>query len=102
MTTYFVSRHTGAMVWAKNEAIKVDVQLEHLEINNLKAGDIVLGSLPVNLVAELNKMGVRYFHLSLPLPADLRGKEISAEMMRDLGARLDEFKVSQINGDKNA
>jgi len=93
MTTYFVTRHTGAKQWAIEKGIDVDFLVEHLNIENIQAGDTVLGSLPVNLVAELNANGARYFHLSLPLSAALRGKEISAELMRELGAKLEEYSV---------
>ena len=99
MTTYFVTRHTGAKQWATEQGIDVDYLVDHLNIEDLRAGDTVLGSLPVNLVAELNEKGVRYFHLSLPLSEQLRGKEISAELMRELGAKLEEYFV--IKGSKN-
>jgi CRISPR-associated protein Csx16 len=97
MTTYFVTRHAGAKQWATEQGITVDYLVDHLNSEDLQNGDTVLGSLPVNLVAELNGKGVRYFHLSLPLSENLRGKEISAELMRELGAKLEEFEVRKIN-----
>lgn len=96
MTTYFVTRHAGAKQWATEQGIQVDYLVDHLNIGDLHDGDSVLGSLPVNLVAELNAKGVRYFHLTLPLSEQLRGKEISAELMRELGAKLEEFVVQKI------
>ncbi len=57
----------------------------------VQAGDTVLGTLPVNLIAEVCKRGGRYFHLTLELPAEARGKELTAEDMRHFGARLEEF-----------
>lgn len=96
MTTYFVTRHAGAKQWASEQGINVDAVVDHLNIEAMQAGDTVLGSLPVNLVAELNAKGARYFHLSLPLSEALRGKEISAELMRELGAKLEEFEARKI------
>jgi CRISPR-associated protein Csx16 len=96
MTTYFVSRHIGAKQWATEQGIQVDYLVDHLNIEELKTGDLVLGSLPVNLVSELNEKGVRYFHLTLPLSENLRGKEISAELMGELEAKLEEFKVHKV------
>jgi len=93
MTTYFVTRHTGAKQWAIEQGIDVDILVDHLNIEDIQTDDTVLGSLPVNLVAELNAKGARYFHLSLPLSEALRGKEISAELMRELGAKLEEYFV---------
>jgi CRISPR-associated protein Csx16 len=96
MTTYFVTRHAGAKQWAQQQGITVDVQVDHLNIDELQSGDKVLGSLPVNLVAELNTKGVRYFHLSLMLTEQLRGKEISVELMHELGAKMEEYSVKRI------
>lgn len=93
MTVWFVTRHAGAKEWAKAQGISVDRVVDHLVIGEVQAGDLVLGSLPVNLVAELNSKGARYFHLTLDLSEELRGKEISAELMQQLGAKLEEFTV---------
>lgn len=54
----------------------------------MQAGDNILGTLPINLVAEVNARGGHYFHLTLELPADARGKELTADDMRHYGARL--------------
>jgi len=96
MTTYFVSRHPGAKEWAVAQGFAVDVMREHLELSQVCPGDTVLGSLPVHLVAELNAMGVRYFHLVLPLTAELRGQALSAQTMQQLGARLEAYEVRRI------
>lgn len=96
MTTYFVTRHAGAKQWATEQGICIDFVVDHLNIDDIQTGDQVLGSLPVNLVAELNEKGARYFHLTLPLSEQLRGTEISAELMRELGAKLEEFTVQKI------
>lgn len=98
MTTWFVTRHAGAKEWAKTQGIGVDRVVDHLVVDEVQAGDRVLGSLPVNLVAELNSKGARYFHLTLVLSEELRGKEISAELMRQLGAKLEEFSVIKKEG----
>ncbi len=98
MTTYFVTRHQGAIEWAKQQGIKVDVQISHLDPAIIKSGDIIIGSLPVNLAAEVCSRGGRYLHLSLDLPQELRGKELTSEYMHMLGATLEEFKVRKIVG----
>lgn len=97
MTVYFVSRHPGAQEWAAQEGISIDRQVEHLEIPDIRPGDLVLGSLPVNRVAELCARGARYLHLSLDLTAQLRGRELSAAQMRAAGARLEEFRVERVD-----
>jgi CRISPR-associated protein Csx16 len=91
MTTYFISRHQAAIAWAVSEGFAVDQQLAHLDIELIQAGDTVLGTLPINLVADVNQRGARYFHLSLNLPADKRGQELNVDEMRQYGARLEAY-----------
>lgn len=93
MTTYFVTRHPGARDWAQDEGVRVDQVVIHLDPTSIEPGDTVIGSLPVNLAAEVCDRGGRYLHLSLDLPADLRGRELSAEDMRRVGARVEEFRI---------
>jgi CRISPR-associated protein Csx16 len=47
----------------------------------------------VNLIAQVNARGARYFHLTLELPASLRGQELTADLMREHGARLEEYQA---------
>ena len=101
MTTYFVSRHPGARAWAEEQGIRVDRQLDHLDVEAIVAGDTVIGSLPVNLAARVCRRGGRYLHLSLTLPPGLRGVELSARQMRELGASLEEYRVDRIAVDKS-
>ena len=96
MTIYFVSRHPGATAWAQEEGIAVDQQLDHMDINLIRTGDTVIGSLPVNLAAEVCARGARYLHMSINLPARLRGVELSVDQMRECSARLEEFSIKQM------
>lgn len=96
MTTYFISRHPGAIAWAEQEGFHVDVQITHFDVNTVQQGDRVLGTLPINLVAEVNARGGIYFHLTLELPAEARGKELTAEDMRTYGARLEQYAAQKI------
>jgi CRISPR-associated protein Csx16 len=96
MTTWFVTRHAGAREWAQRQGVEVDRTVEHLELDRVASGDHVLGTLPVNLVCELNERGARYFHLVLPLGPDQRGREITADLMQALEARLEEYRVQRV------
>ena len=96
MSVYFVTRHPGAVEWAARRGLAVDRQVEHLDVMDIKQGDVVIGSLPVNLAAEVCSRGGRYLHLSLELPVDLRGRELTADDMHALGARIEEFRVEKI------
>ncbi len=96
MTVRFITRHRGAIEWAEAHGISVDVWVNHLDISSVNPGDIVIGTLPIHLAAELQVRGARYLHLSLDLPAELRGRELSAEQMNQAGARLEEYRVIRI------
>jgi CRISPR-associated protein Csx16 len=96
MTTYFVSRHPGAHDWAVEEGLTVDAVVTHLDPRTVEPGDRVIGSLPVNLAAAVCARGARYLHLSLELPAPLRGRELDAAQMRACGARIEEYRIERV------
>lgn len=94
MTTWFISRHPGAIEWVKAQALAVDRFVAHLDPAQVQAGDTVAGSLPVQLAAEICARGARYLHLSVDLPAEYRGRELSAQDLQRLHARLTPFIVT--------
>lgn len=96
MTTYFVTRHSGARDWAAEEGIAVDRMIDHLDPALIRPGDTVIGSLPVNLAAEVCERGGRYLHLSLDTPPAVRGRELTAAEMRAHGARLEQYSVRRV------
>lgn len=93
MTTWFVTRHPGAVEWARRQGLHIDRQVAHLDPANIARGDTVIGILPVNLAARVCERGARYFNLSLDLPADARGRELSADELERYCARLEAFEV---------
>lgn len=97
MTTYFISRHPGARKWAAEAGIIVDVVIAHFDPETVQPGDVVIGTLPVNLAARVCEHGGRYLHLSLNLPAHWRGQELSAADLCQFGARLEEYRVLLIS-----
>ncbi|MGV6817467.1 MAG: CRISPR-associated protein Csx16 [Thiotrichales bacterium] len=96
MTRYFITRHQGAVDWASTHGHPVDKTLSHLDPERINPGDIIYGTLPINLVAEINERGARYFHLSLQLTPDQRGRELSAEDLEHACARLEEYSASRV------
>ena len=95
MTRYFVTRHQGAVEWARNQGIDAQ-HLSHLDPETIKPGDVVLGTLPVSIVAEICAKGAHYLHLSLKTPPIQRGQELTAKDMDDLGAELIEYEVRRV------
>jgi CRISPR-associated protein Csx16 len=96
MTTYFVSRHPGALEWMQKTRIHFDRHVAHLEVENIRPGDVVIGSLPVNLAAEVCAHGAVYQHLSLQLAAYDRGRELSATELDAHEARLETYFVEKL------
>lgn len=95
MPTWFVSRHPGAITWAERQGIAVDRQVSHLDPQQVAAGDTVIGTLPINLAAEVCARGAGYYHLTLRLTPELRGAELSADQLEQLGARLEPYLVQR-------
>lgn len=93
MTIYFISRHPGAIAWARQQKLEIDRLLSHLDPAMLQPGDWVIGTLPVNLAAEVCARGGRYFNLSLNLRPEQRGKELNLEELLAAQARLEEFLI---------
>jgi len=93
MTTFFVTRHPGALDWAQEQNIVFDEHVVHLDPAKVGPGDTVIGSLPVHLAAEVCARGARYLNLSLDLPAGLRGRELDAGTLEACAARIEEFTV---------
>ncbi|MGH6627379.1 MAG: CRISPR-associated protein Csx16 [Burkholderiaceae bacterium] len=93
MITWLVSRHPGAVEWARRQGVPIDRVVAHLSPADVRAGDTVIGTLPVNLAAAVCQSGAQYLHVSLELPAHLRGHELSADQLEALGARLEAFRI---------
>lgn len=92
MKTYFISRHAGAIEWAKTAAGFQNVELVvHFDPAVVEAGDTVIGTLPVHLIAAVNARGGVYYHLTLDLPPEARGKELTAEEMVHYGACIAKY-----------
>lgn len=93
MTNWLVSRHQGAVDWIYQQGISIDLQVEHLDIEQVQPGDCVIGTLPIQLAAAVCARGARYLHLSVQLPFELRGQELDRDTLSRLGATLEEFEV---------
>lgn len=93
MTTYLVTRHPGALHWMRAHGPAFDQHLTHLEPTSVQAGDTVIGTLPIQLAAQVCARGARYLHLTVDMPAQWRGQELSAEQLSAAQAHLQEFHI---------
>lgn len=98
-TTWFISRHPGARQWADRHGVAYDRHTKHLPIEQVKSGDCVIGSLPVSMAAQVCVRGASYYHLTIDLPPELRGRELSVDQLDRLGASLQKFEVHPVYSD---
>lgn len=99
MTVFFVSRHPGAIVWAKSKSLPVDRWLTHLDPAEVNPGDVVVGVLPIAAAEILCAKGARFVALEMDLPENLRGRELTQDELEQLQCRLTEFRVTRVEGD---
>lgn len=94
---YFITRHKGAAEWAAQtmggEPFELVAQADDTFFERLRPGDVVAGTLPVALAARVCARGARLLFLTMELPAEARGKELTAADMRAYNARLEEYVV---------
>jgi len=95
MTIFFVSRHAGALDWARRRGIAFDRHETHLDLAAVNPGDTVIGSLPINIAAAVCAKGAVYKHLSLALKAEDRGRELSASELENYEATLTEYEIRE-------
>lgn len=94
--TLVVTRHAGAVEWLKAKGFEGCEVVSHFAPEMVQADDVVVGILPLNLVAEVNAKGGRFLALDMNVPSELRGVEMTAQLMTELGARLQEYRVEAI------
>ena len=101
MTTYLITRHEGTRIWAEAKArhgqlpFTIDRTLDHLDLSILKKGDVVVGTLPIRMVAELQAKGVKFWSLDIETPPAERGKELTGVQVYRLGGRFARYEVKQ-------
>lgn len=93
MSTWFVTRHPGALAWLKSQGLSCDHCVEHLDAKAVRPGDIIIGLLPAHLAADVCDRGAIYLHLSIDLRREQRGRELTVEEMYQAGARLEQIIV---------
>jgi len=95
---YIVTRHAGAVEWM-TQALGKDAQLSvvpHLDGVQFAPGDKVCGVLPLSWAARICADGAEVHVLTYDTPEAIRGRELCADELRALGARLVRYDVRVI------
>ena len=88
--TVIVTRHQGLVEWLSRKGITGDV-IPSATVDDVR-GKRVVGALPLYLAAEAESVvAVEYI-----CPFEFRGKDLSADQLEELGAKLSEFRVERI------
>lgn len=93
MATYVVSRHEGVPEWLRRQGLHEFTHVAHLNMDQLRRGDLVIGPLPLHVVTALCNRGVKYHHIALDVAEEDRGRDLSADEMERAGARLERVRL---------
>ncbi|WGE83002.1 CRISPR-associated protein Csx16 [Actinobacillus equuli] len=95
MAVWFISRHQGAIKWIKQQAIHIDRFESHLDVAEIQADDIVIGTLPIHLAAEVCRKGAKFYFLSVNVKAEQRGTELTAQQLTEQSCSLQPYWVEK-------
>ena len=87
--TIIVTRHTGLVDWLAQRGITGQV-IASATPDDVR-GKHVIGALPLHLAALADRVTTVDFNC----PFDLRGKDLTAQQLDDLGAKLSMFIVTK-------
>lgn len=101
MSTYFVTRHPGAIEWlhrhfCRGQSAGEPRMVVHLDDVAFQPGDKVVGVLPLSAAAAICAQGAEVHVLTYDTPLHLRGRELSADELEALGARLVRYEVKVV------
>lgn len=88
-----VTRHPGAVAWVQQVLGRPVQSVAHLHESELVAGTRYYGVFPLNLAAAICATGAECWAISLQISPELRGQELTATQLDQLGARLVRYTV---------
>lgn len=91
MAVWFVSRHQGAIDWMKTQPIEVDHWVSHLDVECIQTQDVVIGTLPLHMVAQICEKGAQFYCLSIHIQETQRGQELTATQLDQYACTLQPF-----------
>lgn len=89
---FVMSEHPGAVEWLLGHGISATA-LPWLDTSGLREADTVVGTLPPQRIGEIVSRRIRYYHIAVDTPPELRGTCLSADQLRRCEARLQAIDV---------
>ena len=96
---WIVTRHTGAYQWVKEETelgqntFENFTKVKTFDPTVIQDGDTVVGILPMHLACSVCSAGGRYFAITMDVPKNKRGSDLTVGQMKKFGAKLIEYRV---------
>ena len=90
--TLIISRHAGAMGWIqKHHPEFAECELITHASPEILKGKRVIGILPIQLAV----LATEFWNLSLNVPANMRGKELTIEDMEKFDCKIEQFQITK-------
>jgi len=106
MARYMITRHQAAAEWAMKQgfgSVEIVTHADAAFWAGLEAGDVVIGTLPIHLAAKAcAKTGKAFGFLSLNVPPELRGQELTLDQMESCNASIEWFEITPVAGPEGA
>ncbi|VEI57500.1 putative CRISPR-associated protein, VVA1548 family [Pasteurella multocida] len=96
MAVWFVSRHQGAIDWIQQQGIHIDRFENHLNVDDIQADDVVIGTLPIHLAAQVCEKGAKFYFLSINVTAQQRGTELNVQQLNEQACSLQPFLIQKL------
>lgn len=92
-----MSRHKGTIDYFREKLGDIDVKEHVNSLEELIDYDVIIGNLPITAIALLKEMGKRFILISLEVPRELRGKELSKEELEKYMklVEIEELKIKE-------
>jgi len=93
MKTVIITRHPGALKWLRKHhpEYKEVEHIVHAKPEDIE-GNIVIGMLPIHMAV----LAKEYWNLSLNIPAEMRGKELTVSDMEKYNCKIEQYKITKV------
>ena len=98
MTIYIVTRHCASREWILNNlphSTDETIVQSHLDPNVIQQGDVVVGVLPLHIIAQIYDKGGTFYAFDIVIDKNLRGKELSKKDLVQCQPTLTKYTVIQ-------